>query len=47
MSFEDVALQYRPGLPMVLKGLSFQVQPGEKVRSGSNARLPWLMSLAL
>ncbi|ESQ33830.1 hypothetical protein EUTSA_v10006558mg [Eutrema salsugineum] len=29
--FEDVHLRYRPGLPLVLHGLSFFVSPGEKV----------------
>lgn len=32
ISFEDVELAYRPGLPLVLKGVSFDVRPGEKVR---------------
>lgn len=32
ISFEDVELTYRPGLPLVLKGVSFDVRPGEKVR---------------
>ncbi|KAH9476201.1 ABC-type transporter cicA [Psilocybe cubensis] len=29
--FEDVELAYREGLPLVLKGISFQIKPGEKV----------------
>ncbi|KDQ12205.1 hypothetical protein BOTBODRAFT_57028 [Botryobasidium botryosum FD-172 SS1] len=29
--FKDVQLAYRPGLPLVLKGVSFNVQPGEHV----------------
>lgn len=32
ISFKDVELAYRPGLPLVLKQVSFDVQPGEKVR---------------
>ena len=31
ISFRDIRLRYRPGLPLVLKGLSFEVKPGEKV----------------
>ncbi|XP_010499572.1 PREDICTED: ABC transporter C family member 12-like [Camelina sativa] len=31
IEFEDVHLRYRPGLPLVLHGLSFFVSPGEKV----------------
>lgn len=29
--FDEVALAYRPGLPLVLKGVSFNVKAGEKV----------------
>mmetsp|Transcript_13169 Transcript_13169/g.18230 ORF Transcript_13169/g.18230 Transcript_13169/m.18230 type:complete len:1650 (+) Transcript_13169:155-5104(+) len=29
--FENVQMRYRPGLPLVLRGLSFEVKPGEKV----------------
>lgn len=29
--FKDVELAYRKGLPLVLKGVSFTVNPGEKV----------------
>jgi len=32
IEFEDVDLAYREGLPLVLKGVSFGVKPGEKVR---------------
>lgn len=32
ISFKNVELAYRPGLPLVLKGISFDVQPGEKVQ---------------
>ncbi len=32
IEFKDVEMAYRPGLPPVLKGVSFQVKPGEKVR---------------
>lgn len=31
IKFSDVKLAYREGLPLVLKGTSFQVNPGEKV----------------
>ncbi|KAI0929440.1 hypothetical protein AcV7_005292 [Taiwanofungus camphoratus] len=31
IEFKDVELAYREGLPLVLKGVSFRVQPGEKV----------------
>ena len=31
VSFENVQLRYRPDLPLVLKGLTFDVKPGEKV----------------
>lgn len=31
ISFKDVVMSYRPGLPIVLKGLSFEVSPGQKV----------------
>jgi ATP-binding cassette subfamily C (CFTR/MRP) protein 1 len=31
VTFENVGLQYRPDLPLVLKGLSFNVKAGEKV----------------
>lgn len=31
VTFSDVEMAYRPGLPLVLKGISFQVKPGEKV----------------
>ena len=29
--FDNVQLRYRPDLPMVLKGLTFNIKPGEKV----------------
>jgi ABC-type multidrug transport system fused ATPase/permease subunit len=29
--FSDVGLAYREGLPLVLKDVSFEVRPGEKV----------------
>lgn len=32
ISFKDVELRYRPELPLVLKSISFDVKPGEKVR---------------
>ena len=31
VTFEDVALRYRPDLPLVLKGLTFSIKAGEKV----------------
>jgi ATP-binding cassette, subfamily C (CFTR/MRP), member 1 len=31
IKFQNVELIYREGLPLVLKDISFQVQPGEKV----------------
>lgn len=31
IKFEDVVLRYRPGLPPVLRGLSFMISPSEKV----------------
>ena len=31
ISFTDVKLAYREGLPLVLKGITFDVNPGEKV----------------
>lgn len=31
INFNDVKMCYRPGLPLVLKGISFDVKPGQKV----------------
>lgn len=31
ISFQNVEMAYREGLPLVLKGVSFEIQPGEKV----------------
>ena len=31
IKFTDVQMAYREGLPLVLKGVSFEVAPGEKV----------------
>ncbi|KAF9268335.1 hypothetical protein L218DRAFT_954696 [Marasmius fiardii PR-910] len=31
VEFKDVVMNYRPGLPPVLKGISFSIAPGEKV----------------
>ena len=33
IQFHDVDMAYREGLPLVLKGVSFEVKPGEKVPS--------------
>jgi ATP-binding cassette subfamily C (CFTR/MRP) protein 1 len=32
IEFKNVELAYREGLPLVLKDVSFQIRPGEKVR---------------
>ena len=39
IEFRDVEMAYRPGLPAVLKGVSFAIKPGEKVRV-SHSRVP-------
>ena len=31
LEFKDVQMRYRPGLPLVLKGLSVNIRPGERV----------------
>jgi ATP-binding cassette subfamily C (CFTR/MRP) protein 1 len=31
IKFTDVKLAYREGLPLVLKGINFEIKPGEKV----------------
>ena len=31
IKFNNVKLAYREGLPLVLKGISFEINPGEKV----------------
>jgi ABC-type multidrug transport system fused ATPase/permease subunit len=31
VSFENVQLRYRPDLPLVLKGLTFNIKPGQKI----------------
>jgi ABC-type multidrug transport system fused ATPase/permease subunit len=31
IKFTEASLAYREGLPLVLKGISFEVSPGEKV----------------
>ena len=31
VKFDNVHLKYREGLPLVLKGVSFEILPGEKV----------------
>jgi ABC-type multidrug transport system fused ATPase/permease subunit len=40
ISFKNVDLVYRPGLPLVLKDVSFDVKPGEKVRRLCFALIP-------
>jgi ABC-type multidrug transport system fused ATPase/permease subunit len=32
IEFDDVQMRYRPGLPLVLKGLTFTIEAGQKVR---------------
>ena len=32
IKFKEVEMAYRPGLPAVLKGVTFDVRPGENVR---------------
>lgn len=39
IKFIDAELAYREGLPLVLKGISFEVAPGEKVHSFSSSVL--------
>ena len=31
IEFKDIKMRYRPGLPLVLKGLSLSIRGGEKV----------------
>ena len=31
LEFRNYATRYRPGMPLVLKGVSVDIQPGEKV----------------
>jgi ATP-binding cassette, subfamily C (CFTR/MRP), member 1 len=42
--FKNVELAYRKGLPLVLKGVNFEIKPGEKVgivgRTGAGLSLP-------
>jgi len=38
IKFMEVELSYREGLPLVLKGISFEVKPGEKVFSSRSPR---------
>jgi ABC-type multidrug transport system fused ATPase/permease subunit len=42
ITFKNVEMAYREGLPLVLKGVSFDVKPGEKVQN----TLPCVLSLA-
>ena len=43
--FEDVNLVYREGLPLVLKGINFRINPGEKVDFMILWNLPYLISI--
>ena len=38
IEFKDVEMSYRSGLPAVLKGVSFQINPGEKVHADTTLR---------
>jgi hypothetical protein len=41
ISFTDVKLAYREGLPLVLKGVTFDVKPGEKVSVSRVLNIAW------
>jgi hypothetical protein len=43
--FEDVNLVYREGLPLVLKGINFRINSGEKVVLMTLRNTPFLMSI--
>jgi ATP-binding cassette, subfamily C (CFTR/MRP), member 1 len=49
--FKDVKLAYRKGLPLVLKGVSFDIKPGEKVgivgRTGAGASWSLIATLSM
>lgn len=49
--FDDVQLRYRPHLPLVLRGVSFTVAPGQRVglvgRTGSGKSMLMLALLRL
>lgn len=47
IQFIDAKLAYREGLPLVLKGISFEVNPGEKVWSIASITLRRLKILCL
>ena len=38
IEFDDLCLRYRPGLDLVLRGVNFKVQPGEKVCEANRYR---------
>lgn len=44
ISFTDVEMAYREGLPLVLKGVTFNINPGEKVGTAS---FPFVISMIL
>ncbi len=39
LKFSNVQMRYREGLPLVLKGVSFEAMPGEKVGSTDLSRV--------
>ena len=43
--FEDVNLVYREGLPLVLKGINFRINSGEKVDLTTLRNTPYLTSI--
>jgi len=43
--FENVNLVYREGLPLVLKGINFNIKPGEKVDLMILRNTPYLISI--
>jgi len=45
INFNNVDLAYRPGLPLVLKGITFDIKPGEKVRNRTRLSSPFDLSV--
>lgn len=39
--FDDVKMRYRPGLPLVLQGLTMHVQPGERIGIVGRTEMGW------